>query len=77
MDYAEKKEKLASLIEEAADDRGKKDELMAFILELTKDVEFSRKDLYKSILPEIGNYFDELSRKELKQRASMIRTFLE
>lgn len=77
MDFIDKKEKLADLIENYINQPETLQELKEYVLELEKDPEFKDKQLFTSIFADIRNYISELSRKELKQRVMMIRGFLE
>lgn len=77
MDFIDKKEKLADLIENYINQPETLQELKEYVLELEKDSEFKDKQLFTSIFADIKNYILELSRKELKQRVMMIRGFLE
>lgn len=53
-----------------------KQEFLEKIQEFSKDLEIVNIDLFKSIINEILQIFDELSVKELKQRKLMIESFL-
>lgn len=77
MDFVDKKEKLADLIESYLADDSKKDEVLNYVEELSKDSDFKDKELFMNLFGELLNYFNELSKKELKQRILMIRTYLE
>lgn len=77
MDFVDKKEKLADLIEEYLEDKEKEQELIAYIHELSNDLDFRGKDLFLNMFSELMKYLPELSRKELKQRVSLIRTFID
>ncbi len=77
MDFVDKKEKIADLIEEYISNDDKGAELIAYCIDMSIDDDFKGKDLFQSLLPELIKYLPELSRKELKQRVSMIRTFME
>ena len=77
MDFIDKKEKLANLIEEYIEDSNKEALLIRYINELSNDFDFNQKDLFKNIFDEISKYLPELSHKELKQRVLMIRAFME
>lgn len=77
MDFVDKKEKLATLIEKYIDDSNSENELLTYIKELSEDSDFISKELFKNIFDELLKYLPELSRKELKQRILMIRGFIE
>jgi predicted transcriptional regulator len=76
-DFVDKKEKIADLIEEYISDDQKAHELIKYCTDMCLDEDFKNKELFQSMLPEIVKYLPELSRKELKQRVSLIRTFME
>lgn len=75
MNFIDKKEKLANLIEEYILDESKENDLLYFIGELSMDSEFKSKDLFMNLFNELKIYLTSLSRKELKQRVLMIRSF--
>lgn len=75
MDFVEKKEKLADLIEEYLKDNEKEAELLTFVNELSNDYDFKDKELFLNIFDELQRFLPELSQKELKQRVLMIRGF--
>lgn len=77
MDFVDKKEKLATLIEKYIHDSNSENELLTYIKELSEDSDFISKELFKNIFDELLKYLPELSRKELKQRILMIRGFIE
>ncbi len=77
MDFVDKKEKLVGLLEDYLDDNEKENELMQYINELSNDVDFVNKDLFRNIFEEIQKYLPELSKKEIKQRILMIRGYIE
>lgn len=77
MDFVDKKERLADLIEEYIEDREKEQELMQLMDELREDEDFKRKELFQNIFDELSKYLPDLSRRELKQRVLMIRTYLD
>lgn len=70
-----KKEKLVSLIESYIADTNKDYDLLYYVHELKKDVDFKGKDLFASIFHEFENHLKELSQRELKQRVLLIRSF--
>lgn len=75
MDFVEKKEKLADLIEEYLKDNEKEAELLNFVNESSNDFDFKDKELFLNIFNELQKFLPELSQKELKQRVLMIRGF--
>ncbi|MCA9459202.1 MAG: hypothetical protein KC550_01495 [Nanoarchaeota archaeon] len=75
MNFIDKKEKLANLIEEYILDESKENDLLYLIGELSMDSEFKSKDLFMNLFNELKIYLTSLSRKELKQRVLMIRSF--
>ena len=77
MDFIDKKEKLADLIEKYIENNSAKDELKTYVLELEKDPEFKDKQLFRSVFADVKTYLEQLSRKELKQRVMIIRSFLD
>ncbi len=77
MDFIDKKEKLADLLEEFIENNQKEAELTSYIQELSKDIEFKGKELFGNLFQELIQYLPELSRKELKQRVLIIRSFIE
>lgn len=77
MDFIDKKEKIADLIEEYISNGENAPELVEYCTQMVVDGDFKNKDLFQSMLPEIVKYLPELSRKELKQRVLLIRTFMD
>lgn len=77
MDFIDKKENLANLIELYIIDKKNKDQLILKVNELFEDSDFKGKDLFENILDELNNFLDELSNKELKQRILLIRSYIE
>jgi hypothetical protein len=77
MDFIDKKEKLADLIELYIKDENNKEELIGFVEELSSDNDFKNKDLFHNLFGELLNYFDDLSKKELKQRVLLIRSYID
>ena len=76
MDFVEKKDEIAQIIEKYASQEVSKDELISKINELSNDLDFKDKDLFKTIFSELVEYVDELSSKELRQRALIIRSYM-
>jgi len=77
MDFIDKKERIADLIEEYISNEGSGQELIDYCVQMSIDFDFKNKELFQNLLPEIIKYLPQLSRKDLKQRVSMIRTFME
>jgi hypothetical protein len=59
------------------ENKDEEQDLIAYIHELSNDFEFKDKELFVNMFSELMKYLPELSRKELKQRVSLIRTFIE
>ena len=76
-DFVDKKERVADLIEDYIQDDSKEKELLSFIHDLSIDDDFKNKELFHSIFKELSSSLSELSRRELKQRILMIRSFIE
>ncbi len=77
MDLFDKKEKLADLIEEYTSDESKESELIDYVKECYDDPDLKDIELFKNILGELDKYLKDLSRKELKQRVLLIRSYIE
>jgi len=77
MDFVDKKEKFADLIEEYVKDKDKENELFEYIEELKNDPEFDNKELFKNLFSEFVKFLPDLSDKELRQRVNMIRTYID
>lgn len=77
MDFIDKKEKLADLIEAYIVDSEKEKELLELIDDYKSDDDFLGKELFKNIFDEITKFLPELSAKELKQRILMIRSYID
>lgn len=77
MDFVDKKENFADLIEAYMEDSFKENELKSLINELKSDDDFKGKDLFENLFNELERYLSELSRKELKQRVLLIRSYIE
>lgn len=77
MDFIDKKEKFADLIEAFIEDSSKENELLNLIIELKVDGDFKGRDLFENLFNELSNHLNELSRKELKQRVLLIRSYIE
>ena len=76
MDLFDKKEKLADLIEEYTSDESKESQLTDYVRECYDDPDFKDIELFRNILGELDKYLRELSRKELKQRVLLIRSYI-
>lgn len=76
-DFIDKKEDFANLLESYLSDEGYRDELLDMISRLKADEDFKDIALFKNILNELEAYLDELSRKEIKQRILMIRSYMD
>jgi histidyl-tRNA synthetase len=77
MDFIDKKEKLANLLEEYLSDVSKKEDLLNIVKEFKQDSDFAGKELFSNLFNELTNYLSELSSKELKQRILIIRSYME
>lgn len=77
MDFIDKKEELASLIEMYIENSENEAELMRYVSELKEDLDFANKELFNNIFSEFEKYLPELSNKELKQRVLMIKGYME
>lgn len=77
MDFIEKKENFARLIEQYIENQDSESELLNTIKELSQDDDFKNKDLFKNLFEELTKYLPELSRKELKQRVLLVRSYLD
>jgi bacterioferritin (cytochrome b1) len=76
-DFIDKKELFADLIESYLVDSEKKEELKQRISEFKEDEDFKEKELFQSLFREIEEHIEELSRKDLKQRVLLIRSYLD
>ena len=77
MDFFDKKEKICELLEGYLNNNIKETEVLEYIKELKVDSDFKDKELFSTIFNELLNFLPELSRKELKQRVLMMRSFIE
>lgn len=79
MDFVDKKDRLAELVETYA--RDKNDEnyqsLISFIDELSSDEDFNSKELFTKLFDELKRFSSDLTSRELKQRALMIKTYMD
>jgi len=76
-DFISKKNKLADMLETYIENKDSEADLVGYVQELIEDIDFKTKDLFNNLLNELKNYLPELSRKELKQRVLIIRSFIE
>jgi hypothetical protein len=78
MDFFDKKEIFLELFKEYLDNDSKENKnlILDFIKSHKNDDDFKDKDLFLSIFNEFEISIDNLSRKELKQRYSMLNTFI-
>lgn len=77
MNFIEEKEKLADTIEAVARGEESKENLFSLIEELKQEDSFKDKKLFTDTFNTLENHFEEFSRRELKQRALMIRSYIE
>lgn len=77
MDFIDKKEKFADMLEGYTVQTVNETELMNYLEELSSDDEIKGKELFMNIITELKKYLPELSKKELKQRVLLIRSYLE
>lgn len=77
MDFIDKKEKLADLLEEYINNCNKKNELIDYVKDIKGDNNFQSKNLFLKIFSNIEKHLDDFSRKELKQRVLLIRSYLD
>lgn len=79
MDFVDKKDRLAELVETYV--RDKNDEnyqsLISFIDELSSDEDFNSKELFTKLFDELKRFSSDLTSRELKQRALMIKTYMD
>ncbi len=76
-DFVDKKEKLADLLEEYMANPDIEKELVDLVIVFAEDEDFKDKALFKSIFSDVMEYLHDLSRKEIKQRVLMIRSYLD
>ena len=77
MDFIDKKEKLADLLERYNEDKSILNELRDYAQDMKDDPDFTSRELFKKILTDIFLYINELSAKEIKQRVMMIRNYID
>ncbi|MFW6285874.1 MAG: hypothetical protein ACOC16_01760 [Nanoarchaeota archaeon] len=76
MDFIDKKEKFADLIEAFIENQDAQIELLNYVKLLEKDEDFKDKDLFLKIFDDIKTLLQDLSKRELKQRVLLIRSYL-
>jgi len=74
-DFFDKKERFVSALENYLND-GDKEKLINKMNEFKEDEVLMSKELIKNINEEILKYLDELSRKDLKQRILLVKSYL-
>jgi hypothetical protein len=77
MDFIDKKEKFADLIENYMNDSSKKDDLINYVQEIKKDLDFKDKELFLKLFDDVEKYLDSFSKKELKQRVLLVKSYLD
>jgi ATP adenylyltransferase/5',5'''-P-1,P-4-tetraphosphate phosphorylase II len=77
MDFVEKKEKLCELMEAYVEDPQRQPELLYFVKMLQEDRQFKDKDLFQNVFKELNQYLSDLSRRDIKQRILMIRSYFD
>ena len=75
MTIKKNQDKLAQAIETFIDDEHTINQLKDTLGELSFEVEFKKIDLFNNILNELNHSLNELSRKELKQRVLLVKSF--
>lgn len=75
MGIKENQDKLANAIELFVQDEHSINQLKNTLGELSFEVDFKKIDLFGNILNELNHSLKELSRKELKQRILLVRSF--
>jgi hypothetical protein len=75
MTIKQNQDKLVQAIENFIDDEHTINQLKDTLGELSFEVEFKKIDLFNNILNELNHSLNELSRKELKQRILLVRSF--
>lgn len=69
------KEKLIQSLEKFINQESSKEEILNNLNEIKINQELMNEELIKQIVLELLNSFDELSRKEIKQRILMLKTY--
>jgi predicted DNA binding CopG/RHH family protein len=75
MTIKENQQILAQAIENYVNDEHTKNQLMSTIQNLEFEKNFKSIELFNNVLKELKFSLDELSRKELKQRILLVRSF--
>ena len=77
MDFVDKKEEFANMLESFAKEELSKEDLLTKVNQLKEDEDINNISLFENIFEEILNSIDDLSNKEIKQRALLIRSYIE
>lgn len=77
MDFVDKKEAFADVVEQFIAGEVDKETLDSKISEYATDSDFIGKPLFENIFKELSFSSEELSRRELKQRVLMIRSYID
>lgn len=79
MDFIDKKDKLADLVENYAREKTPENLNLLFDLidELKFDDDFKSRELFTKLFDELKRFSEELSSRELKQRSLIIRSYLD
>ena len=75
MNIKQNQQRLALAIEEYVQDELKINQLKQTLSDLQFEEQFKKIDLFGNILNELNHSLNELSRKELKQRILLVRSF--
>lgn len=75
-DFVDKKEKIANLLEEYLEKKENLEQIKKQINIYLNDEDFKEKELFTNIFYEINKDLENLTNKQIKQRISMIRTYL-
>lgn len=77
MDFIDKKEDFADMLELYVAGQASGEDILSRVNSLKQDEDFKGRPLFENIFNELQEYLEDLSRKELKQRVLMIRSYLE
>lgn len=77
MDFIDKKEEFADVLELFVAGQASRGDVLSRVQTLELDDDFKGIPLFENIFKELKEYLDDLSRKELKQRVLFIRSYLE
>ena len=77
MDFVDKKEDFANLLEQFNANEVSQEDVLSRVKEFSQDEDFKEKPLFENIFNELQEYIQDLSRKEIKQRILLIRSYLE